>query len=100
MPELPDELPLYTSEEDVKAGKPVAYAHWDETTQSWTTPSIPAVPPMTDIRLTFMVKCPGCNLSLPEEDFPAQAAHLLAEHPEIVAQRRAEDKRFDGWEDG
>lgn len=99
MTELPDELPLYTSEEDVKAGQPVAYAHWDEATQSWTTPPIPVAPPITDIRLVYVVKCPGCDLYLPQEDFPAQAAHLLAEHPEIVAERRTEDKRWDGWTD-
>lgn len=94
MPELPDELPLYSSEADVAAGKPVAYAHWDEVTKSWTTP------PMPEVRLVYMVKCPGCDLRLPEEDFPRQAAHLLDEHPEIVAERRAEDKRWDGWVDG
>lgn len=45
------------------------------------------------------IKCPGCDLELDEEDFNEQTAHMLAEHPDILAQRAVEDHRkLDGWE--
>jgi hypothetical protein len=43
------------------------------------------------------VRCPGCELELEESDMRAQAAHMSAEHPEIVAERLAEAARWDGW---
>jgi hypothetical protein len=46
-----------------------------------------------------MVKCPGCNLYLVEDDFEAQRLHMEKYHPEIVAERLAEPKKMDGWED-
>jgi hypothetical protein len=45
-----------------------------------------------------MIKCPGCALELPEEDFEGQRRHLLANHPDIISQRLMEHKRWDGWE--
>jgi hypothetical protein len=46
-----------------------------------------------------LVKCPGCPLELDEEDFAEQDAHMMAEHPEIVAQRVLDSKKWAGWED-
>jgi hypothetical protein len=45
------------------------------------------------------VKCPGCELELPEDDIRAQIAHMNAAHPDLVAKRQAEAARWDGWED-
>ncbi len=45
------------------------------------------------------IKCPGCELVVDEDDFAEQEAHMLAEHPDIVAKRQAEAARWDGWED-
>jgi hypothetical protein len=45
------------------------------------------------------VKCPGCSLELHEDDLRGQFRHMKACHPEIVAERRAESDRWDGWED-
>jgi hypothetical protein len=47
-----------------------------------------------------LIACPGgCGLELPEDELRAQAEHMVIEHPEIVEQRRAEARRWDGWED-
>jgi hypothetical protein len=86
-------LPLYSSEDDVKAGKPVAHAYWDEATKSWTTPPIGAA------KLVPMIKCPACALELPEDDFDGQRVHLLANHPGLISRRLQESKRWDGWTD-
>lgn len=43
-------------------------------------------------------KCPACPLDLPAEDLVAQVRHMTSRHPEIVAARRAESARWDGWE--
>lgn len=45
-----------------------------------------------------MVRCPGCPLELAEDDFAAQQAHMMLEHPEIVEARLVESHRYDGWE--
>lgn len=37
-----------------------------------------------------MIKCPGCDLCLPEHDFSAQIAHMNAYHPEIIVKRLEE----------
>jgi hypothetical protein len=46
-----------------------------------------------------MIKCPSCDLYLDEEDFEAQRLHMAREHPEVVEERLAESKKWDGWED-
>ncbi len=46
-----------------------------------------------------LIACPGCGLELDEYDFAEQEAHMTAEHPDIVAERRAEAARWDGWEE-
>lgn len=33
------------------------------------------------------IRCPGCDLELPEDDVRAQKAHLESRHPEIIAER-------------
>lgn len=43
-------------------------------------------------------KCPGCPLELPDDDLASQMRHMSSEHPEIIAERRAEAARWDGWE--
>jgi hypothetical protein len=43
------------------------------------------------------IKCPGCDLELEEDELREQVVHMDAEHPEIVAQRRAESAAWDGW---
>jgi len=37
-----------------------------------------------------MVKCPGCDLELPENDKASQIAHMEKNHPEIISQRLQE----------
>jgi len=44
-------------------------------------------------------QCPDCELVLPADDLRAQSAHMLAAHPDTVADRQAESARWDGWED-
>jgi hypothetical protein len=97
--EHPDPLPLYSSEEDVKAGKPVAHAYWDEAIKSWTTPPIRAARLEPDQAPEPMIKCPACDLWLAEDDFDRQRVHLLANHPGLISRRLQEHKRWDGWED-
>jgi hypothetical protein len=46
-----------------------------------------------------MIKCPECDLYLDEDDFEAQRLHMADKHPEVVEERLAETRRFDGWED-
>jgi len=46
-----------------------------------------------------LVKCPGCDLTLAEDDVYGQMRHMTASHPEIIAERCAEAARWDGWED-
>ena len=41
-----------------------------------------------------MIKCPGCDLMLPEDDTKAQVAHMDEFHPDIVAKRREEAERL------
>jgi hypothetical protein len=43
-------------------------------------------------------QCPGCSLVLPEDDLVGQSAHMQECHPEIIAERRRESARWDGWE--
>jgi len=45
------------------------------------------------------IRCPGCELELPEDDLVAQSQHMQAEHADIVDERRREAARWDGWED-
>jgi len=35
-----------------------------------------------------MIKCPGCDLRLPENDHKAQKKHMEEKHPEIIKERR------------
>lgn len=35
-----------------------------------------------------MIKCPGCDLELPEDDVRAQVRHMQQKHPEIGDERR------------
>ena len=46
----------------------------------------------------MMIKCPGCDLELDEDDLAEQDAHMTANHADIIAERRAEAARWDGWE--
>lgn len=48
-----------------------------------------------------LIPCPadGCTTVLPEHDLLRQSAHMDTAHPEIVAARRADAARWDGWED-
>lgn len=45
------------------------------------------------------IKCPGCDLVLTEDDLYGQSEHMKQDHPEIVAERLAEEAAWDGWED-
>lgn len=36
------------------------------------------------------VKCPGCDLELPESELRAQVTHVSENHPEIVSRRLLE----------
>lgn len=47
------------------------------------------------------IRCPdpSCYARLPETDTLGQKAHMEAWHPDILATRAAEDRRWDGWED-
>lgn len=45
------------------------------------------------------MQCPGCDLELPDDEILAQMQHMETAHPEIIAERRAEAARWDGWED-
>jgi hypothetical protein len=42
--------------------------------------------------------CPGCGATLPEDDLQAQRAHMEEYHQDIIAERLAENGRWDGWE--
>jgi hypothetical protein len=50
-----------------------------------------------------LIKCPGCDLQLPIGDLQTQAAHMQAEHPEVIEGRleRAGFERDDKgeWQD-
>lgn len=46
-----------------------------------------------------MEKCPGCDLLPGAEDLENQMAHMAERHPEIVAARRSDAARLDGWVD-
>ena len=46
-------------------------------------------PQKEEVEPVKMVACPDCGFELPEKDFAAQWAHMDANHPEIIAQRRA-----------
>lgn len=41
-----------------------------------------------------MVKCPGCDLELPEDDTVTQMAHMEEHHPEIIEERRKKAERL------
>jgi hypothetical protein len=69
MPEHPDRLALYSSEADVKAGKPVAYAYWDEATGAWTTPPIGAA------QLAICPNCERCTWNPGPDCGRAEHAH-------------------------
>jgi hypothetical protein len=45
------------------------------------------------------LKCPACDVELPEDDLIGQVAHMTAFHPDIIETRRAESARWDGWEE-
>jgi hypothetical protein len=45
------------------------------------------------------IECPACTVVADADDYRSQAIHMEVEHPDIVAKRRAESLRFDGWED-
>lgn len=38
-------------------------------------------------RKTKTVKCPGCELELPEDDVQAQIQHMESRHPDLIASR-------------
>ncbi|MDD5165558.1 MAG: hypothetical protein PHG25_03450 [Candidatus Pacebacteria bacterium] len=40
---------------------------------------------------TPMLKCPGCELLLPEDDLSAQIRHMEECHPEIIASRHRQE---------
>lgn len=48
-----------------------------------------------------LIPCPApaCDLLLDEDDMADQMFHMISFHPEIVAERRKEAARWDGWED-
>lgn len=48
-----------------------------------------------------LIPCPGpaCEVLLDEDDLVLQAEHMTRFHPNIIAERRAEAARWDGWED-
>ena len=45
-----------------------------------------------------VLPCPACGHLAHADDLRAQAAHMTERHPDIVAARRAESARWDGWE--
>lgn len=53
---------------------------------------------MTDAAAA-MIRCPGCELELAEDDLRGQEVHMIGRHPELVAERLAESARWDGWVD-
>lgn len=50
-----------------------------------------------EVKTDNPVKCPGCEVFMDEADMLGQAEHMLANHPEIIAERMKEDARLDGW---
>ncbi len=46
------------------------------------------------------LKCPvdGCQVTYDEDDYRSQADHMETHHPEVIARRRIEAARWDGWE--
>lgn len=48
-----------------------------------------------------LIPCPApaCDLLIDEDDLIDQMFHMTKYHPEIVAERRADTARWDGWED-
>lgn len=46
-----------------------------------------------------MIKCPGCEVRLPQADIDAQKAHMEAEHPDLIAERLT-DAGFEEQDDG
>lgn len=42
-------------------------------------------------------RCPVCEVELPAEDLQAQSDHMLRLHPDVVAKRRGDAARWDGW---
>jgi hypothetical protein len=63
-------------------------------TPPWKVPTVADIPTEP-----LMIKCPVCDLELPEYDFDRQRVHLLANHPSLVQNRVEEARRWDGWED-
>lgn len=52
--------------------------------------------------MSGMIKCPGCEDRLPEDDLQAQREHMEQFHPEIIAKRLedADFRQIDGkWVD-
>lgn len=41
------------------------------------------------------IKCPGCDLELPEDDLGAQVEHMEQNHPEIIIQRLKKEGLWD-----
>lgn len=41
-----------------------------------------------------LIKCPGCDVKLPERDLHAQIAHMDKYHPDIIAARRYDAEPF------
>lgn len=44
-------------------------------------------------------QCPACEVRLPADDVRGQMAHMESCHPEVIAERRREAARWDGWEE-
>lgn len=51
--------------------------------------------PKTPEKSPEMVKCPGCNLELPENNTAAQVRHMEECHPELIEERLQKVDRLD-----
>jgi hypothetical protein len=49
-------------------------------------------------RMSRPVHCPGCEVTLDESDVYGQMEHMTRKHPDIIKERRAEARRWEGWE--
>lgn len=45
-----------------------------------------------DSEIHTYIKCPGCNLQLPEENTREQVDHMTTNHPDIIEQRHRESR--------
>lgn len=42
-----------------------------------------------------LIKCPGCDLLLPESSFQEQNQHMVSNHPDIIAERLREAHMYE-----